>query len=111
MTKQDFIEMIENLPDDADLVVSNYTIGFVVTDVEYNELWNQIRLSGDMTNLDKIRTMPPEDLGAFLSNLVAIEDCFECPIRNVCNEAFHTCELSFYHWLQREYKPGYFENQ
>lgn len=27
------------------------------------------------------------------------------------NEAFHTCELSFYHWLQREYKPGYFENQ
>ena len=46
MTKQDFIEMIENLPDDAELVVSNYTIGFVVTDVEYNELWNQIRLSG-----------------------------------------------------------------
>lgn len=47
------------------------------------------------------------------------EDCFECPIRDVCNErmvnpnneAFHTCELSFYHWLQREYKPGYFENQ
>lgn len=72
-----------------------------------------------MTNLDKIRTMPPEELGAFLSNLVAIEDCFECPIRDVCNErmvnpnneAFHTCELSFYHWLQREYKPGYFENQ
>lgn len=26
MTKQDFIEMIENLPDDAELVVSNYTI-------------------------------------------------------------------------------------
>ena len=47
MTKQDFIEMIENLPDDAKLVVSNYTIGFVVTDVEYNELWNQIRLSGE----------------------------------------------------------------
>lgn len=53
MTKQDFIEMIENLPDDAELVVSNYTIGFVVTrvfnvtDVEYNELWNQIRLSGE----------------------------------------------------------------
>ena len=73
-----------------------------------------------MTNLDKIRTMPPEELGTFLSNLVAIEDCFECPIRDdVCNErmvnpnneAFHTCELSFYHWLQREYKPGYFENQ
>ena len=42
-----FIEMIENLPDDAELVVSNYTIGFVVTDVEYNELWNQIRLSGE----------------------------------------------------------------
>lgn len=39
--------MIENLPDDAELVVSNYTIGFVVTDVEYNELWNQIRLSGE----------------------------------------------------------------
>lgn len=39
-----------------------------------------------MTNLDKIRTMPPEELGAFLSNLVAIEDCFECPIRDVCNE-------------------------
>ena len=72
-----------------------------------------------MTNLDKIRTMPPEELGTFFSNLVAIEDCFECPIRDVCNErmvnpnneAFHTCELSFYHWLQREYKPGYFENQ
>lgn len=32
---------------DAELVVSNYTIGFVVTDVEYNELWNQIRLSGE----------------------------------------------------------------
>lgn len=47
MTKQDFIEMIENLPDDAELVVSNCTIGFVVTDVEYNELWNQIRLSGE----------------------------------------------------------------
>lgn len=55
-----------------------------------------------MTNLDKIRTMPPEELGTFLSNLVAIEDCFECPIRDVCNErmvnpnneAFHTCELS-----------------
>lgn len=47
MTKQDFIEMIENLPDDAELVVSNYTIGFVVTDVEYNKLWNQIRLSGE----------------------------------------------------------------
>lgn len=39
-----------------------------------------------MTNLDKIRTMPPEELGTFLSNLVAIEDCFECPIRDVCNE-------------------------
>lgn len=47
MTKQDFIEMIENMPDDAELVVSNYTIGFVVTDVEYDELWNQIRLSGE----------------------------------------------------------------
>lgn len=47
MTKQAFIEMIENLPDDAELVVSNYTIGFVVTDVEYDELWNQIRLSGE----------------------------------------------------------------
>lgn len=73
----------------------------------------------NMTNLDKIRTMPPEELGVFLSNLTTIEDCFECPIRDVCNErmvnpnneAFHTCELSFYHWLQREYKPGYFENQ
>lgn len=56
-----------------------------------------------MTNLDKIRTMPPEELGVFLSNLTTIEDCFECPIRDVCNErmvnpnneAFHTCELSF----------------
>lgn len=47
MTKQAFIEMIENLPDNAELVVSNYTIGFVVTDVEYDELWNQIRLSGE----------------------------------------------------------------
>lgn len=46
MTKQDFIEMIENLPDNAELVVSNYTVGFVVTDVEYNELWNQIILNG-----------------------------------------------------------------
>lgn len=79
----------------------------------------QGRTVSSMTNLDKIRTMPPEELGTFLSNLVAIEDCFECPIRDVCNErmvnpnneAFHTCELSFYHWLQREYKPGYFENQ
>lgn len=34
MTKQAFIEMIENMPDNAELVVSNYTIGFVVTDVE-----------------------------------------------------------------------------
>lgn len=72
-----------------------------------------------MTNLEKIRTMPPEELGVFLSNLTTIEDCFECPIRDVYNErmvnpnneAFHTCELSFYRWLQREYKPGYFENQ
>lgn len=47
MTKQAFIEMIENVPDDAELVVSNYTIGFVVTDVEYDELWNQIILSGE----------------------------------------------------------------
>lgn len=39
-----------------------------------------------MTNLDKIRTMSPEELGTFLSNLVTIEDCFECPIRDVCNE-------------------------
>lgn len=46
MTKRDFIEMIENVPDDAELVVSTYTIGFVVTDVEYDELWNEIRLSG-----------------------------------------------------------------
>lgn len=37
MTKQAFIEMIENMPDNAELVVSNYTIGFVVTDVEYDE--------------------------------------------------------------------------
>lgn len=43
MTKQDFIEMIENMPDNAELVVSNYTIGFV----EYDEPWNQIRLSGE----------------------------------------------------------------
>lgn len=34
MTKQAFIEMIENVPDNAELVVSNYTIGFVVTDNE-----------------------------------------------------------------------------
>ena len=47
MTKRAFIEMIENMPDNAELVVSNYTIGFVVTDVEYDELWNQIRLSGE----------------------------------------------------------------
>lgn len=47
MTKQAFIEMIENMPDNAELVVSNYTLGFVVTDVEYDELWNQIRLSGE----------------------------------------------------------------
>lgn len=47
MTKRDFIEMIENVPDDAELVVSNYTIGFVATDVEYNELWNQIILSSE----------------------------------------------------------------
>lgn len=39
--------MIENMPDNAELVVSNYTIGFVVTDVEHDELWNQIRLSGE----------------------------------------------------------------
>lgn len=65
-----------------------------------------------MTNLDKMRTMSPEELGTFLSNLVTIEDCFECErMVNPNNEAFHTCELSFYHWLQREYKPGYFENQ
>lgn len=47
MTKRDFIEMIKNVPDNAELVVSNYTIGFVVTDVEYDELWNQIILSGE----------------------------------------------------------------
>lgn len=47
MTKQAFIEMIENLPDNAEIVVSNYTIAFVVTDVEYDELWNQIILSGE----------------------------------------------------------------
>lgn len=47
MTKQAFIEMIENMPDNAELVVSNYTIAFVVTDVEYDELWNQIILSGE----------------------------------------------------------------
>lgn len=37
----------------------------------------------NMTNLDKMRTMSPEELGTFLSNLVTIEDCFECPIRDV----------------------------
>lgn len=47
MTKQAFIEMIENMPDDAELVVSNYTIGFVASDVEYNELWDQIILSSE----------------------------------------------------------------
>lgn len=47
MTKQAFIEMIENMPDNAEIVVSNYTIAFVVTDVEYDKLWNQIRLSGE----------------------------------------------------------------
>ena len=47
MTKQAFIEMIENVPDNAEIVVSNYTIAFVVTDVEYDELWNQIILSGE----------------------------------------------------------------
>lgn len=45
MTKRDFIEMIENMPDEAELVVSNYTIAFNVSCVEYHELWNQIRLS------------------------------------------------------------------
>lgn len=40
----------------------------------------------------------------------AMDVCNECMV-NPNNEAFHTCELSFYHWLQREYKPGYFENQ
>lgn len=45
MTKQDFIEMIENVPDNAEIVVSNYSIAFVVTEVEYDELSNQILLS------------------------------------------------------------------
>lgn len=39
--------LIHSKPDDAELVVSNYTIGFVATDVEYNELWNQIILSSE----------------------------------------------------------------
>lgn len=71
-----------------------------------------------MTNLDKIRTMPPEELGAFLSNLTTIEDCFECPIRDVCSERLtirnneiNACELSFSYWLQQEYKPEYYENE
>lgn len=60
MTKKEFIqcvvkppalavgsvnELIEEYPDNAEIVVSNYTIAFNVTCVEYNELWNQIRLS------------------------------------------------------------------
>ena len=45
MTKKEFIELIEEYPDNAEIVVSNYTIDFTVTRVEYHELWNQIRLS------------------------------------------------------------------
>lgn len=45
MTKKEFIELIEEYPDNAEIVVSNYTIAFNVTCVEYHELWNQIRLS------------------------------------------------------------------
>lgn len=45
MTKEELLEMLEEYPDDAEIVVSNYTIAFNVTCVEYHELWNQIRLS------------------------------------------------------------------
>lgn len=45
MTKKEFIELIEGDPDNAEIVVSNYTIAFNVTCVEYHECWNQIRLS------------------------------------------------------------------
>lgn len=45
MTKKEFIELIEEYPDNAEIVVSNYTIAFNVTCVEYHDLWNQIRLS------------------------------------------------------------------
>ncbi len=45
MTKKEFIELIEGYPDNAEIVVSNYTIAFNVTCVEYHECWNQIRLS------------------------------------------------------------------
>ena len=45
MTKKEFIELIEDYPDNAEIVVSNYTIAFNVSCVEYHELWNQIRLS------------------------------------------------------------------
>lgn len=39
-----------------------------------------------------------------------------CPLKKDVNnmtnlDKMRTIELSFYHWLQREYKPGYFENQ
>lgn len=87
--------------------------------IEKCRLFVAVKVRDDATNEDIEKAMSPEELGTFLSNLVTIEDFFECPIRDVCNErmvnpnneAFHTCELSFYHWLQREYKPGYFENQ
>jgi hypothetical protein len=45
MTKKEFIELIEEYPDNAEIVVSNYTIGFNVNCVEYHDLWNQIQLS------------------------------------------------------------------
>lgn len=45
MTKKEFIELIEGYPDNAEIVVSNYTIAFNVTCVEDHECRNQIRLS------------------------------------------------------------------
>lgn len=33
-----------------------------------------------------------------------------CPLKKDVNNMTNL-DKSFYHWLQREYKPGYFENQ
>lgn len=47
--------------------------------------------------------------GLLNNNLVLPNITMGSPGARYEADLIYICELSFYHWLQREYKPGYFE--
>lgn len=58
---------------------------------------------------ENVKTLRVAADGSNATNTIAFCDKCAGAVSRVLNVP--TCELSFYHWLQREYKPGYFENQ